>query len=74
MDRHRVGPRGVGTRATGARLGSRWEWLPLLNRVRTWINAPSVAVREQFATMEAMKRLVPDLGMSIVHGDGWQEG
>lgn len=48
--------------------------LPLLDAVRTWCASPSLAVRQQFATMDAMKRLVPDLGMSLAHGDGWREG
>jgi hypothetical protein len=48
--------------------------LPLLDAVRTWCASPSLAVRQQFATMDAMKRLVPDLGMSITHGDDWRQG
>lgn len=50
------------------------KWLPLLDAVRTWCASPSLAVRQQFATMEAMKRIVPDLGMSLLHGDDWREG
>ena len=50
----------------------RHKWLPLLDAVRTWCASPSLAVRQQFATIDAMKRLVPDLGMSLTHGDGWR--